>query len=279
MSSESLSVIVLAREEEVALPGCLASLRGLGGEIVVVDSSSRDRTALIATEMGARVVQFEWNGAYPKKKEWALRNSGVQTDWVLLLDADERVSVELGEEIRDVLSDRLSADAYDIPLSYYWRGRELRHGQTTQKRSLLRRSRSKFPSIEDLVAPGGNEVEGHYQPVVAGQIGRLRGRLIHDDPDPVSDWFARHNRYSDWEAYLRVHPSIGNEVRKYRSRQGQLFDRLPMKSIIIFLYNFVGKAGWRDGRVGLEFAVALAFYQFQIAVKSRELKSRPASRS
>jgi len=114
------------------------------------------------------------------------------------------------------------------------------------------------------------EQEGHYQPVAHGPVRRLRAKIIHADPDPLNDWFARHNRYSDWEAHLRATGVGKRQVRRYRSRQGRVFDALPGKPLIIFLYNYVWRSGWRDGQPGFEYAVALAFYQWQIALKTRE---------
>jgi glycosyltransferase involved in cell wall biosynthesis len=269
----SIAVVILTRNEEAAIATCIESARDVSSEIVVVDSLSTDSTVSIATSQGARVVPFIWDGQYPKKKEWSLRNSGLNADWVLMLDADERVSKDLAIELRAAAGDA-SLTALDIPLRYYWRGTELHHGQTVYKRAFLRPDKTHFPVVADLRATGITEVEGHYQPIVDGRIARARSYIHHDDPDPLSDWFGRHNRYSDWEAFLRVNPAARSSVRPYRSGQGRAFERLPLKPLVIFLYNYVLKSGWRDGRVGFEYAASLAFYQLQIEMKVRELQAR-----
>src|SRR4051794_17331095 len=105
-SVEDISVVILARNEELAIQECIDSVRNLDADIVVIDSASRDDTVTLAQQAGARVVQFAWNGRYPKKKEWALRNSGLSTDWVLLLDADERATPALLEELRIIARSR-----------------------------------------------------------------------------------------------------------------------------------------------------------------------------
>jgi len=114
------------------------------------------------------------------------------------------------------------------------------------------------------------EQEGHYQPVTAHPVGRLKHRLRHADLDPLSSWFARHNRYSDWEAYLRADPAVRDEVARLRSRQGRLFDRIPGKPLLFFLYCYVLRGGFLDGRAGLDYAMALAFYYWQVSLKTRE---------
>ncbi len=267
-----ISVVILARNEELAVGECVRSAARVSRDIVVVDSGSEDSTARVAEAAGARVVQFSWNGQYPKKKEWALRNSGLRHDWTLILDADERVDDGLARELLKIVAEG-KFDAVDVPIAYFWRGRRLKYGQTVNKRSFFKRSCTRFPEVMDLDAPGITEVEGHYQPIVEGRVGVAGASLIHDDPDPLSDWYARHNRYSDWEAYLRVNPDARKSVRRARSRQGRAFEAIPLKPLVIFFYNFLVRRGFLDGRHGFEYALSLAMYQFQISVKVQELQT------
>lgn len=140
----------------------------------------------------------------------------------------------------------------------------------------MRRNLSHFPEVGDLDAPGITEVEGHYQPQVAGPVGRLTKTLIHDDPDPLADWVARHNRYAAWEAYLRGHPQIRNSVRGHRSRGGRIFDSLPFKSLTFFVYSYIIRLGFLDGAAGLAYAQHLAWYYWLIEqqVKDRAERSK-----
>lgn len=268
----NISVIVLAKNEATAIYACVRSASFVSDDIVVVDSHSVDSTGELAENAGARVVKFAWNGRYPKKKEWSLQHAGVRHPWVLMLDADERVTPDLAAELLAAARSG-SVEALDIPIAYYWRGRRLRFGQTVFKRAFFRSDAVTYPHVLDLEAPGITEVEGHYQPQVHGRVERSRFYLEHDDPDPISDWYARHNRYSDWEAYLRTHRRARASVRRARSQQGRVFDLIPLKPVVIFLYNFVFKWGFLDGRHGFEYALSLAYYQFQISVKVREFTS------
>jgi hypothetical protein len=197
---------------------------------------------------------------------------------VLLLDADEVVSPALQDEITLLFGGGPKCDAYDIPLEYVFLGQPLRFGHRVTKRSLLNRQMCRFPEVGDLAAPGITEVEGHYQPVSRSKrYASMRSPLIHDDPDPIGDWVSRHNRYSDWEAYLAVNPAIRASVRDHRSRGGQIFDRLPAKPIIFFFWCFVLRRGFLDGRAGFAYAISLAWYYWLTEIKVSELRRKGAN--
>lgn len=267
-----ISAVVLAKDEAAGIARCVSRL-GDFDEVVVVDSASDDGTADLARSAGARVVEFLWDGKYPKKKQWALDNAGVRNRWVLLLDADEYPTAELVDEMEAILPDLESGrfGAYDMTLRYKFAGRFLTHGHRVVKRSLVDRLVTRFPEVGDLGAPGIREVEGHYQPQTSKAVGALRGRLNHDDLDPVASWFDRHNRYSGWEAHLRANADLRAAVAGRRSSKGRLFDRVPFKPAAFFLYSYVLRAGFLDGRAGFDYAVALSTYYWQIGVKYREL--------
>lgn len=267
-----ISVIILTKNEEAQIGETLAALDRFS-EVTVVDSNSEDRTAEIADEHGARVLQFTWDGLYPKKKQWALDNVNTALEWILLLDADETPTEDLVAELEQVLaSSNHGIDAFDIPLLYRFAGSVLQHGHRVSKRSLLRVGRCKFPDVGDQDLPGIREVEGHYQPQAKGRVSRLTNAILHDDRDPVSSWFDRHNRYSDWEAHLRLRTELRSAVAQRRSAQGRLFDRVPFKPGAFFIYSYLLRRGFLDGQAGFDYAFALASYYWQIGVKTRELR-------
>lgn len=268
-----LSVVVLAKNEERGIAACVERLADFA-DVVVVDSHSDDATAELAAAAGARVVQFAWDGRYPKKKQWSLDHAGLVHDWVLMLDADEYPTPQLVAELRALLPELAQGrfGAYDVTLRYKFAGRFLDHGHRVVKRSLVNRTVTRFPEVDDLDAPGIREVEGHYQPHTEQGVGRLRGRIAHDDQDPVASWFERHNRYSGWEAYLRAHADARAEVASRRTSKGQVFDRVPFKPLAFFVYSYLVRGGFLDGRAGFDYAVALSTYYWQIGVKYRELK-------
>jgi len=268
----AISVVILAKNEKAGIADAVKRVERFA-QVIVVDSHSTDGTAEIASSLGAEVVQFSWDGRYPKKKQWSLDHAGARYPWVLLLDADEYPSDELISELA-ALQSELSSNhysAYNLLLSYRFAGSFLRHGHRVTKRSLLRPAASKFPVVDDLNAPGIREVEGHYQPISEGRVGQLRGRLMHDDQDPISSWFDRHNRYSEWEAHLRMNSEVRRDVASKRSNKGAIFDRVPFKPLVFFAYSYILRLGFLDGRPGLDYAIALSSYYWQIGVKFREL--------
>ncbi|MGK5629103.1 glycosyltransferase family 2 protein [Streptomyces sp. URMC 123] len=245
--------------------------------VVVVDSHSTDDTCEIAAKLGAEVVPYTWDGRYPKKKQWCLDHVRPEIPWLLFLDGDETPSAALLAELRAVFSRPVEVAAFDIPLGYWFAGRRLRHGYTIVKRALLDRTRCHFPVLGDLDAPGMGEQEGHYQPV-AESVARLRSPIEHEDLDPVRTWFDRHNRYSDWEAWLELHPDVKEQIRRAKTRQGRLFHRAPLKPLVSFAYAYVYRRGFLDGRAGLDYALAMSFYRWQIGLKARELRAQGLDR-
>lgn len=266
-----VSVLVQTRNEEAAIGTCLDGLVDFA-EVIVVDSNSADRTVEIALSRGADVINFTWNGDYPKKKQWQLENVETKFQWVLFIDADETPSAELVQAIREFVRAPTMAAAGQLRLEYHFAGRALRHGHRVHKTVLIRRDRVRFEPVDDLGIPGMGELEGHYQPVCAGPVVNLNGLLRHEDVDPVSTWFARHNRYSDWEAGLRHRKTSNSAARLNRSRQGRTFDRIPFKPLAFFAYSYFIRGGFMDGRAGFDYAFALAAYYWQIGLKVRELE-------
>lgn len=270
-----VSVIVLTKDEEANIEKCLRSAAGFD-DVFVVDSGSGDRTVAIARDLGARVVEFHWNGRYPKKKQWALDNLPFAHDWVLFLDADEELSPELAEEICRLFSAGTPPKTgFFVGLDYVFLGRVLKHGHRVHKLALFDRRRARFLDYPDLDATNMWEVEGHYQPAIVGDTAVLRHRIIHRDHDSLFDWFARHNRYSDWEAVLRAKGALasGDEAQP-RGRRGlkRAFAHLPFKGVVSFFYTYALRLGFLDGRAGFQFAVAKAFYYWQVDLKLRELR-------
>lgn len=277
-----ISVLIQTKNEEQGIATCLSSLSRFE-QVVVFDSNSTDRTQEIARSFGCEVVTFTWNGEYPKKKQAMLEWPGTKYNWVLQLDADERPTERL---MAFLSSPKFAAEgdcpvAYDLGLDYVFEDRQLRFGHKVFKRALVDRRRVHFPPVDDIGAPGIGEVEGHYQPVADGRVSRLPGSLVHDDRDPLGSWFARHNKYADWEAYLATHPSAASSANRLRSRNGRAFRRVPLKPIVFFIYDLVLRGGALDGRPGLDYAVAQAWYYWlterKISEKRRQMRAGHSS--
>jgi glycosyltransferase involved in cell wall biosynthesis len=268
-----VSVVVMTKNEERNLAACLRSLERFD-QVFVVDSGSTDATCEIAERLGAEVRQFAWNGRYPKKKQWCLDELSFAHDWVLYVDADERVTPALADEIETLARGGFGCCGYFAKLDYVFCGRTLRHGHRVAKLVLFDRRRGRFVDYDDLAAANMWEVEGHYQPVIDGRVGTLRGHILHQDHDSLFHWFERHNRYSDWEAVLLRNGAVSHAEEAQRGMRRSLkrvFLHLPFRGPISFAHGYVFRLGFLDGRAGLNYALARAFYYWQVGLKAKEL--------
>jgi glycosyltransferase involved in cell wall biosynthesis len=275
------SVVVLTKNEERNIRKCLKSVASFG-EVFVVDSSSTDATCKIATEMGAIITQFHWNGRYPKKKGWCLENLPFSNRWVLYVDADEELTPAGAAEIAHVVEAELHEPrhaAFFVGYDYVFLDRVLKHGFRTYKLVLVDHDRAHFLEYDDLGPGSIGEVEGHCQPAVDGKVGVLRQRMLHRDHDSLYHYFERHNRYSDWEAARRRKGLVGlRDEADYGMRKGmkQLFAVLPFKGTLAFIDSYFLRLGLLDGAAGFHYAVARGNYYWQVGAKLRELKTRSA---
>jgi glycosyltransferase involved in cell wall biosynthesis len=263
-----VSVLIPARNEAANLRRCLAAL-DWADEVFVVDSQSTDDTARVASEQGAQVVQFYFNGSYPKKKNWALDNLPFRNDWVLIVDADEVVVPELAEEIaRRTSADE--ADGFYLNMKYYFLGRRIRHCGYAEAWNLrlFKHGLGRYEAMP--TSPGGStgDNEAHEHVELAGRALRLVHELDHFAYPTISVWVEKHNRYASWEAeqyerFLRepVSAAIG-PGKRFKRRLKKLYLRLPLRPLWRFMYAYVFRLGFLDGAPGLIFCTLLAFYDF-----------------
>src|SRR5580704_19565971 len=168
-----ISVIVAARNEERNLPRCLEALHDVG-EVYVIDSQSKDATPEIARSFGAQVVQFHYQGGWPKKRQWAMDNLPLAFEWVLLLDADEALTPELLEEISAAIRNP-EINGYYVSLQMYFLGRPLRLGGAGfWKLSLFRRGKGAYECRLKDQDTSMADMEIHEHVVVQGKTARLR---------------------------------------------------------------------------------------------------------
>jgi glycosyltransferase involved in cell wall biosynthesis len=263
-----VSVLVPVKNEAENLRRCLPAL-AWADEVFVVDSQSTDETAAVAEAHGATVVQFHFNGTYPKKKNWSLETLPFRNEWVLIVDADEVVVSALAEEIaRRTEAD--VADGFYLNMKYYFLGRRIRHCGYAEAWN-LRLFKHRLGRYERMpVSPGARtgDNEAHEHVELRGKALRLAHELDHHAYPTVAAWVEKHNRYAVWEAemyerFLRepVPATIG-PGKRFKRRLKKLYLRLPMRPLVRFLYAYVFRLGFLDGRPGLVFCTLLAFYDF-----------------
>ena len=265
-----ISAVVFTKNEESNIKECLEKLSDFS-EVMVIDSMSTDLTCEIATSKGARVIFFDWDGKYPKKRQWSLDNVDYSNEWILFIDADERVTKPFMNELRSFIKLATpSVGGASVPIEYCFAGKRLKFGQKPRKTVLLRLGQAKYPVIQDLAAEGMGELEGHYQPLIDGKVLRFRTGILHNDNDLISSWMTRHVKYANWEAHLLLNDDAKNVVDKSKGRFASKFHKLPFRPLGFFFYSYILRFGFFDGRAGFDYAFAKCWYYWLSGLIARE---------
>lgn len=249
------------------LPSCLASLHWCD-DVVVVDSFSSDDTEAVARAHGARFVQRRFDG-FGTQRNWALRHAAPRHEWVLILDADERVPADLRAEIAARLAHPPDgAGAFRVRRRFYMWGRWLRYSSLYPNWvvRLVHRDRVRYVN------------RGHAETQeVDGTIAELRHDLIDENLKGIDEWFERQGRYARKEAdhelaeerraRFRWRDLAAADPLVRRAALKRLSWRVPGRPLLYFAYSYVVRRGFLDGRDGLMFSLMKAMYQAMIVVK------------
>ncbi|HLZ41060.1 MAG TPA: glycosyltransferase family 2 protein [Candidatus Sulfotelmatobacter sp.] len=282
-----ITAIVATRDEAHNLSRCMESLRDLG-EVYVVDSQSTDATVEIAESYGGHVVQFHYQGGWPKKRQWAMDSLPLSYDWVFLIDADESMTPELAAEIRRAIQNP-ACDGYYVALRMFFLGQELRHsGASFYKLSLFRRGKGRFEcrlkdqdqSMADM------EVHEHIVLDAGSRTASLTNPLLHHNVESLSRYIRKHDEYSNWEAQVwlagessakDLRPSFfGSQAQRRRWLRKRFF-AIPGSPILFFFYKYVFSLGFLDGMPGLIYCTLQGIQFFHIKAKIYELKMQRAA--
>jgi len=272
--SAKLAVIILTFNEEANLPAALDSVIGWAGEIFVVDSYSTDRTVDIALETasrGVRVVQHPFEN-YSAQWNWALEHLPISAEWILKLDADERVTPAFREE-----ADRFLASAPAEVHGVYFRRRIFFMGQplnwggvaSNYDLRLWRRGKGRFDDR------GVNE---HM--LVSGKTVQFTSQIDHHNSKSIGDWLDKHNRYASLEAiniikgnlYGDVKPRVLGQPDQRRMWLRKIYFAAPGRCLAYFLYRFILRFGFLDGAAGFRFALLHAVFLYWIDLKIAEYR-------
>jgi glycosyltransferase involved in cell wall biosynthesis len=267
-----ISVLVLTKNEQQDLPGCLESV-SWSDDVHVYDSLSTDRTIEIAKAAGATITARDFDN-WAAHQNWGLRNIAFKHPWVFYIDADERATPELRQSMQRAVLNAGDKVAFRIQRRDFFLGTWLRHVQTS-------------PYYIRLFQPAAVRYERLVNPVtlVDGPVGQLGGYLDHFPfSKGVTHWLARHNSYSSLEAQQiednrrqRAAFSVRKaffvpDFNERRFHQKELFYRLPGRPLIKFLLLYFCRRGFLDGRAGFTYAMLQSFYEYMIVLKSRELR-------
>ena len=279
-----VSVLIPAKNEESNLPACLESV-ARADEVFVVDSQSIDRSIEISTNYGANVVQFYFNGRWPKKKNWSLDNLPFRNEWVLIVDCDERITPELWDEIATVIQDP-NYNGYYLNRRVFFLGQWIRYGgkYPDWNLRLFKHKSGRYENLntEDIPNTGDNEVHEHV--ILNGKVGYLKNDMLHIDFRDIYHWLERHNRYSNWEARVYYNILTGNDesgtigahlfgdaVQRKRFLK-KIWVKLPFKPLLRFILFYFIRLGFLDGKAGYIYGRLLSQYEYQIGVKLYELR-------
>ena len=278
---KDLSVMIPTKNEQENIAACLETVRW-SDDVWLIDSYSTDRTKEIArTYDNVNVVDFDYQGGWPKKKNWALRNLTLKNDWVLILDADERVTPELYAEISEAIKDERINGCY-LRWKFMFLGRWMKH--CWSHNWILRLVRRGAGEYEDLGMreEGGWDNEVHENIVVNGRTACLNSTLLHESNQSLSYWIDKQNQFSNWNAKRRIYqlkekiPPMRNiwssDPLKRRKFFKALFIRTPGKPFIIFAFLYFFKLGILDGISGFYFCMLRAMHELNISAKIYEMR-------
>jgi len=267
-----VAAVIVTKNEGSQLERSLEKL-GDFAEVFIVDtpSSSSETIKALAEKYEAEYVVFEWNGKYPKKRQWSLDHLDFTCDWVLFVDADEMITPALLEEIKRLDFKRAG---YFIRGAYEWDGEILKHGLKNNKLCLIDRRKIEFPVVDDLGFPGMGEIEGHYQPVLKREnrmemLGQLKHPLVHFAYKDFDRWEDRHREYASWVAAMDRHDAWPDEPTLLRGLAKAIFRHVPFRPLCALIYSYVFKLGFLDGHAGYEFAKSRSWYYRRIASASK----------
>ena len=264
----NLTVIVLTHNEELNIEECLRSLVPLKCRIVVVDSGSSDKTLEIIQNHKVEIYNHEFNN-YGDQRNWAQQNTGIETDWVLHIDADERLNKLLCENIINVLMDNSNSeiDGYLISRRTIFMGKFIRYG-------------GHYPVYHNRmfrIAKGMCETRLYDQHfIVDGIVEKLSGDII-DVTDDLDDWFNRHMKWAEMEAEQILGKNKknklvesklgGTSIERRRWMKNNLYYKMPLflRCLIYFGYRYFVRLGVLDGYKGLIFHFLHGFwYRFKV---------------
>ena len=284
-----ISVLLPVKNEVKNLGRCLDHIADWADEIVIVDSQSTDGTTELGEKYGVDVVQFHYEGGWPKKRQWALDTYQWRNDWTLLLDADEMLSEDVKRDIEQAIEDP-ECDGYWMKFRVFFLGRMLRYGDTElRKLSLFRTGRGHYELRTDAQDKSMADMEIHEHVIVDGEVGTIASPVRHENFNSLNRYIEKHNEYSNWRANLylqqadgELKPSLwGNQAQRRRWLVKKLL-MMPGTSILWFAYSYFFKLGILDGRPGLIFATFRGIqifhtkskiYERQVTERTREVEA------
>jgi len=280
MSAVQILIPTLNEADHIA--EAVANARQLG-EVIVLDSLSTDGTQRLARDAGATVIEHAFE-SYSAQKNWGLDHPALTAEWIFILDADERITPALREEIRTTIAKNPVADGYYINRVLLFMGKEVRHGglYPSWNLRLFRRGKARY-----------EERTVHEHMVCNGPTDYLRAEMLHIRRETLAQYIAKHIRYADMESdewvklrlgQSRVAPAeklFRDHLRYRQFLRREVWPLVPGRPLWRFLHMFVVRFGFLDGRAGWHLARLMMSYEYMISLMYRDkmIRARAQRRS
>ena len=251
-----ITAIILTYNEELNIAKCISSIKDFCTRIVVIDSFSTDETMKIAKNMGCDVYQNKWEG-YSKQFKFGLTNSNISTEWVLRIDADERITDDAKKEIIEKIENNSECSGIIVPFEVSFLGKKLRHGGIFPFRKLILFKKD-YGTIEE------KNMDEHIV-LSEGKTLTIKNVCEHYDNKSLKVWLHKHIDYAfreadDAELLLK-------QTAKFKDRKRLMYYKLPsfIRSKLYFIYRYYFKLGFLDGKAGRYFALLQAYF-YRVAI-------------
>lgn len=252
-----ISVIILTFNEEKNIEACIQSVMGWAKDVYIVDSFSDDRTISMAQKYTSNIYQNGWE-SFAKQREWAIKNLKLKTEWVLFLDADERMTDELKKEISTLLlHGDIRENGFYIKRRFFFLNRWMKHGgyYPTPEIRMMRYSQVQF------IDEDGGARESF---LVAGNSGMLKNDMLHIYNKGIVEWVAKHVRLAHLEAadslarrQATIIPQVEGRIGSVVWLRTSVWNRLPhsTRPILLFFYRYFFRLGFLNGLQGFYYCI------------------------
>ena len=273
--SANVDVLIIACNESINLPHTLPTVTPWAHKVFVIESGSTDNTAEVATSHGADVIQHEWEG-YARQRNWALKNLPWESDWILVLDADEAIEKDLQREIISIATKptkEISESGFWIDRYFIFLGKRIRHCGYSPSWNLRL-----FKTGHGLY----EERDVHEHLILKGHAGKLKGKIRHDDRRGIESYMSKHNKYAVLEAKEILKTKNGNKehiasdkiggpMKLRRRLKETIYPLVPARWLFRFLYMYIWRLGILDGLTGLRFCLFISAYELLIELNIKEM--------
>lgn len=257
-----VTICIPVKNEQANIARCLKALERFD-DIYVVDSNSSDSTCTISESFGAKVLQFKWDGKNHKKRNWFLSNSFGKYQWVFFLDADEVLNENFVNELYDIIHKGTHYSGFWISYQNYFMGKKMKFGDRQKKLALFRRDKGMYEKVIDQ-STSHLDMEIHEHPIINGAIGRIKSVIDHHDFKGLDHFMQKHIEYAKWEAqrFLSKDKYSNSAFSDWTIRQKVKYKILSnwLACFAYFIYSYVFRLGFLDGRIGFSYAFYKMWY-------------------